>query len=81
MRLLDHRNHPVIIKQVVQFTMQILSSLLNIDKNAAQSVYLQIGNQLMAHIKAGTLAAGYRLPGTRQLALSLNVHRKTVIRA
>lgn len=81
MRLLDHRNHPVIIKQVVQFVMQILSSLLNIDKNAAQSVYLQIGNQLMALIKAGTLPAGNRLPGTRQLALSLNVHRKTVIRA
>lgn len=81
MCLLDHHNHPVFTKPIVQFVMQILSSLLDIDKNASLSVYLQIGNQLMALIKAGTLPAGYRLPGTRQLALSLSVHRKTVIRA
>jgi GntR family transcriptional regulator/MocR family aminotransferase len=81
MRLLDHLNRPLFIKQIVQFIMQVLTSLLNIDKNAAAPVYLQIGNQLMGLIKVGTLSAGYRLPSTRQLALALNVHRKTVIRA
>ncbi len=78
---MDHRNHPIITKQVVQFIMQILSSLLYIDKNNTLPVYLQISNQLMGLIKAGTLSAGFRLPSTRQLALSLSIHRKTVIRA
>ncbi|WP_183568064.1 PLP-dependent aminotransferase family protein [Mucilaginibacter sp. SP1R1] len=61
--------------------MQTLSSRLNIDKNAALPVYLQLSNQLMVLIKAGTLQAGYRLPSTRQLAYLLTIHRKTVIRA
>lgn len=78
---MDRHNHPIITKQVVQFIMQILSSLLYIDKNNTLPVYLQISNQLMGLIKAGTLSAGFRLPSTRQLALSLSIHRKTVIRA
>lgn len=78
---MDHRNRPIFIKPIVQFIMQVLSSFLHIDKNDTSPVYLQIGNQLMGLVKAGTLPAGYRLPSTRQLALSLSVHRKTVIRA
>ena len=61
--------------------MQVFSSGLIIDKDAALPVYIQLANQLMALVKAGTLKAGHRLPGTRQLAAELNVHRKTVIRA
>lgn len=61
--------------------MQVFSSGLIIDKEAVLPVYMQLANQLMGLIRAGTLSAGHRLPSTRQLALVLNVHRKTVIRA
>src|SRR5205823_5762 len=44
-------------------------------------IYLQIANQLMVFIKDGNLQAGHRLPGTRQMAEWLNVHRKTIIQA
>jgi len=61
--------------------MQALSTLLSVDKNSQQAVYLQIANQLMGFIKEGNLQAGHRLPSTRQMADWLDVHRKTVIQA
>jgi Transcriptional regulators containing a DNA-binding HTH domain and an aminotransferase domain (MocR family) and their eukaryotic orthologs len=60
---------------------KITSSLLSIDKNSTEPVYLQIANQLMTLIREGRLQAGRRLPGTRQLADLMNVHRKTVVQA
>src|ERR1044072_457348 len=61
--------------------MQALSTLISIDKDSPQPVYLQIANQLMVFIKEGNLQAGHRLPSTRQMSDWLNVHRKTVIQA
>jgi GntR family transcriptional regulator/MocR family aminotransferase len=61
--------------------MQVLSSLLVLDKTGKQPVYLQIANQLMALIQNGTLQTGYRLLSTRQLASLLKVHRRTVVQA
>ncbi|THU40577.1 PLP-dependent aminotransferase family protein [Niastella caeni] len=61
--------------------MQALSTLIIIDKNSVQPVYLQIANQLMVFIKDGNLQASHRLPSTRQMADWLQVHRKTVIQA
>jgi GntR family transcriptional regulator/MocR family aminotransferase len=61
--------------------MQVYSSSLIIDKQAPLPVYIQLANQLMAMVSAGTLQPGTRLPSTRQLAALLNLHRKTVIRA
>ena len=61
--------------------MQALSTLISIDKDSVQPVYLQIANQLMVFIKEGNLQAGHRLPSTRQMADWLQVHRKTVIQA
>jgi GntR family transcriptional regulator/MocR family aminotransferase len=61
--------------------MQALSTLISIDKDSVQPVYLQIANQLMVFIKEGNLQAGHRLPSTRQMADWLLVHRKTVIQA
>jgi GntR family transcriptional regulator/MocR family aminotransferase len=61
--------------------MQALSTLISIDKDNVQPVYLQIANQLMVFIKEGNLQAGHRLPSTRQMADWLLVHRKTVIQA
>jgi GntR family transcriptional regulator/MocR family aminotransferase len=61
--------------------MQALSTLIAIEKDNGQPVYLQIANQLMVFIKDGNLQAGHRLPSTRQMADWLQVHRKTVIQA
>ena len=44
-------------------------------------VFLQISNGMANLIKTGILAKGLRLPGTRALSESLNVHRKTVVAA
>lgn len=60
--------------------MQLLSSL-TIDKSNKQAIYLQIANQLMSLIREGTLPSGYRLMSTRQLAIALSIHRKTVVQA
>jgi GntR family transcriptional regulator/MocR family aminotransferase len=58
-------------------------SLLNlvVDKSGNDPVYVQIANQLIIQIREGNLHAGQQLPSTRQLAESLQVHRKTVVRA
>ena len=61
--------------------MQALSTLIIIDKDGQQPVYLQIANQIMVFIKDGNLQASHRLPSTRQMADWLQVHRKTVIQA
>lgn len=61
--------------------MQALSTLIIIDKNSVQPVYLQIANQLMVFIKDGNLQASHRLPSTRQMSDWLQVHRKTIVQA
>ncbi|MCF0055798.1 PLP-dependent aminotransferase family protein [Dyadobacter sp. CY356] len=61
--------------------MQPLSSLITTDKNSRHPVYIQIANQLMELIRNGFLQAGYQLPSSRQLAETLSIHRKTVVRA
>lgn len=44
-------------------------------------VYLQIVHALIDEIRRGRLASGTALPGTRELAESLQVNRKTVVQA
>ncbi|KAA0993122.1 MocR-like pyridoxine biosynthesis transcription factor PdxR [Dyadobacter aurulentus] len=61
--------------------MQVLSTLIVINRNGKLPVYLQIANQLMALVKAGTLRPGYKLLSTRELASSLKVHRRMVVQA
>lgn len=61
--------------------MQALQNLINIDKEQLVSVYLQIANGLIAQIRQGILKPGSSLPSSRNLAKTLNVHRKTVIAA
>lgn len=55
--------------------------LLSIDKTAKQPAYLQLANQLMNLIREGKLRAGQKLVGSRQLAILLAIHRKTVVQA
>ncbi|MCC8145179.1 MAG: PLP-dependent aminotransferase family protein [Bacteroidales bacterium] len=52
-----------------------------IDKNSSKAIYLQIADEIISYIKNGTLKAGEALPGTRQIASSLNVNRNTVVQA
>lgn len=61
--------------------MQPLSSLLLIDKTSTQPVYLQITNQLTELIRTGIVQSGQQLLSSRQLAETLSIHRKTVVRA
>jgi len=61
--------------------MQFPKGLITIDKNSHVSVYLQIANAMISHIRQGTLKPSSALPGSRVLAADLNVHRKTVVAA
>lgn len=54
---------------------------LEIDKSSSKPIYIQIADALIAYIKNGTLKVGEALPGTRQIASSLNVNRNTVVQA
>ncbi|WP_080058093.1 aminotransferase-like domain-containing protein [Spirosoma aerolatum] len=56
-------------------------SLIQLDKSSATPVFVQLSNQLGQLIRAGTLASGQRLPGTRQLAELLQLNRQTIVAA
>lgn len=56
-------------------------SLMKIDRDSDQAIYLQIAYQLINAIQRGLLVPGFKLPGTRSLSLDLGVHRKTMIAA
>lgn len=57
------------------------STLLSIDKTSKTPVFLQIAGGITENIRQGTIQAGTQLPGTRTMAESLGLHRKTVIAA
>jgi GntR family transcriptional regulator/MocR family aminotransferase len=56
-------------------------SNLSLTKSATTSLYLQLAKKLVIAITEGVLQPATQLPGSRHLAESLSVHRKTVIRA
>ncbi|MEC5145850.1 PLP-dependent aminotransferase family protein [Chitinophaga sp. 212800010-3] len=56
-------------------------TIIQLDFNAVQAVYLQIAEGIVREIKTGRLKPGAALPGTRLLADDLQVNRKTVILA
>ncbi|HEV2478465.1 MAG TPA: PLP-dependent aminotransferase family protein [Puia sp.] len=57
------------------------TTLLQIDKGSTQPVYRQIAGQIVQHIRTGVLKPGALLPGTRELASQLSLHRKTIVAA
>ena len=69
------------------FTIQLVrlmfawKSIIALSHNSEQPVYLQIANCIIKEIKSGILKRGFRLPGTRELAGILQVHRQTVVNA
>jgi len=52
-----------------------------IRRSAKTAVFLQIAHAVADEIKRGRLAPGTALPGSRELAASLRINRKTVIQA
>ena len=57
------------------------STLIIIDRLADTAVYQQIANRLVSLIRDGLIQPGSRLPGSREMAALLNVHRKTIVAA
>lgn len=56
-------------------------TLIHINKNAAIPVYQQIANSLINLIREGIIAPGSPLPGSREMSVLLQVHRKTIVAA
>ena len=54
-------------------------SFMQVDRAAATPVYLQVAHQLINAIQRGYLMDGHKLPGSRQLAKLLGLHRNTVV--
>jgi GntR family transcriptional regulator/MocR family aminotransferase len=57
------------------------STLLSINKTSAMPVYQQIANGLIGLIRDGVIKPGAALPGSREMAQLLQVHRKTIVAA
>jgi GntR family transcriptional regulator/MocR family aminotransferase len=55
--------------------------IITINKGSKAPVYKQIAVSVINAIRNGTLKAGTDLPGSRELAKMLGVHRRTVIAA
>jgi len=56
-------------------------TLILIDRAAAMPVYQQVSNRFVGLIQEGRIQPGVFLPGTRELAAMLHLHRKTVVAA
>src|SRR6187399_949344 len=61
--------------------MGLLKQVIIIDKSSDVPMYLQIGNAIILSIRQGRLRPGLKLPGSRQLAATLKIHRKTMLAA
>ncbi len=55
--------------------------IIILDKERKIAVYKQIAVSIIGAIRNGTFKAGTHLPGSRELAKTLGVHRKTIIAA
>ncbi|WP_212002565.1 PLP-dependent aminotransferase family protein [Chitinophaga sp. HK235] len=56
-------------------------TLLKLDKDTSTPLYQQISNQLTELILDSIIKPGATLPGTREMAVLLGVHRKTIVAA
>lgn len=54
-------------------------NLIQIDRQSATALYLQLTQQLINAIQRGFLVAGNKLPGTRFLAKELQLNRNTLV--
>lgn len=58
-----------------------VKSIIDINRSSQKPVFLQIANAIIREIKMGRISPGVRLPGTRSLANSLEIHRNTAVAA
>ncbi|MCE7070523.1 PLP-dependent aminotransferase family protein [Dyadobacter sp. CY327] len=56
-------------------------TLIKIDRTGHPAVYIQLANGLINLIRDGKIIPGTFLPGTREMARIIQIHRKTVINA
>ncbi|MCE7990668.1 MAG: PLP-dependent aminotransferase family protein [Roseivirga sp.] len=56
-------------------------TIIAIDRASGVPLYLQICNEFIKEISAGTIASGLKLPGSRKLSELLEVNRRTIISA
>jgi GntR family transcriptional regulator/MocR family aminotransferase len=56
-------------------------TLIPIDKSSALPAYQQVTHLIIKHIRNGVIIPGLLLPGTREMAGILKLHRKTIIAA
>jgi GntR family transcriptional regulator / MocR family aminotransferase len=56
-------------------------SIIQWQKDSDTPIYLQIANAVIQEMRKGRIGPGIKLPGTRQMAEMLEVHRKTIVRA
>lgn len=61
--------------------MRIRGLLLPLEPDHPDPIYLQLANAVITAIHEGRLRPGETLPGTRELAEQLQVHRNTVLQA
>ncbi|QDK78368.1 PLP-dependent aminotransferase family protein [Spirosoma sp. KCTC 42546] len=61
--------------------MPSFKDFIQIDKGADIAIYLQVVNAIIQQIRRGQLRSGSKLPGSRELAEALTVHRKTIVAA
>jgi GntR family transcriptional regulator / MocR family aminotransferase len=59
--------------------MQLIKTLLVIDKSSDTPVYLQITNAFIQNILQGRFRRGLKLPGTREIAEILQINRLTAV--
>ncbi len=56
-------------------------SLINIEQLSGIPIYRQIANRLVSLIQSGKILPATYLPGTREMACIINVHRNTIVAA
>ena len=61
--------------------MQLLKELIRIDASSDTPIYLQITYAFIHNIRQGRLRKGLKLPGSREVALLLDINRMTMVAA
>lgn len=57
------------------------NSFISLDRQDETSIYIQLAQQIIQAIQRGFIPIGTKLPGSRQLAKVLSIHRNTVVAA
>lgn len=56
-------------------------TIFKIDKAKPRAIYLQISDQIIAEVNNGRINKGFKMPGSRTLAETIGINRKTIIQS